>query len=320
MYPEEMASLLHRWADLFDEPFGDCSGLPTYLVSRVAREDVKVALSADGGDELFSGYSHYGVALARERALTRMPATARSVMSASLSRLSPSSLQAIVEHLPLPGTVRHTARRAVVDRVEKLRVMLPDADRAAIYDMALSMWLPAEIGELLGGYQSPRAAFKRAGDFADHMSHCDLRYYLPDDILTKVDRTTMATGLEGREPLLDHRVVEFALRLPLELRRGALGTKHLLRKILYRYVPRELIDRPKRGFAIPLSSWLRGELSGLLDVYLNPGRVREAGVLDPKVVERSLRNFREGGTKLDRVDVNKVWLLLAFEMWRERWA
>jgi asparagine synthase (glutamine-hydrolysing) len=321
MYPEEMASVLTRWADLFDEPFGDCSGVPTYLVSRVARESVKVALSADGGDELFSGYSHYGVALARERALTRMPRGVRSVMSQSLQRLPAASLQAIVERLPLPGQARHTARRAVVDRVEKLRVLLPEADRTAIYDMALSMWLPGEIGPLLGGDYTPRASFGGVrGTFADQMSHCDLRHYLPDDILTKVDRTTMAVGLEGREPLLDHRLVEFALRLPLEMRRGSLGTKHLLRKILYRHVPRPMIDRPKRGFAIPLARWLRGELSGLLEVYLNPGRVRAAGILDPHTVERTVRNLREGGETLDRVDANKVWLLLAFEMWRERWA
>ena len=320
MYPEEMASVLQRWGDLFDEPFGDCSGLPTYLVSRVARESVKVALSADGGDELFSGYAHYGVALQRERAFARMPRSARSALSASLQCLPAHSLNALMERLPLPAPVRHTARRAVVDRIEKLRVMLPDADRAAIYDMALSMWLPAEIGGLLGDYRSPRAPLGGQGSFADHMSRNDLRHYLPDDILTKVDRTTMATGLEGREPLLDHRLVEFALRLPLNLRRGTLGTKHLLRRVLYKYVPRPLIDRPKRGFAIPLARWLRGDLAGLIDVYLNPGRIRAAGVLDPQTVERSVRNLREGGETLDRVDVNKVWLLLAFEMWRERWA
>jgi asparagine synthase (glutamine-hydrolysing) len=152
------------------------------------------------------------------------------------------------------------------------------------------------------------------------MSCCDLRHYLPDDILTKVDRTTMAVGLEGREPLLDHRLVEFALRLPLGLRRGPLGTKHLLRRILYRYVPRAILERPKQGFGVPMSRWLRGELAPLLDAYLAPGRVRDAGILDPALVARTLGNFREGGPRRDRLDVQKVWLLLAFEMWREKWA
>jgi len=174
---------------------------------------------------------------------------------------------------------------------------------------------------MLGGSVSPRPLLNgHARSFADHMSCSDLRHYLPDDILTKVDRTTMAVGLEGREPLLDHRLVEMALRLPLDLRRGPLGPKHLVRRILYRYVPRELLERPKQGFSLPMARWLRGELSGLLDRYLAPERVRAAGILNPAAVERALACFREGGARRDRIDVQKVWLLLAFEMWREKWA
>src|SRR5262249_45988400 len=156
-------------------------------------------------------------------------------------------------------------------------------NQAALYDMAMSFWTPWEIGDLLGSVPSPRERVE-ASNPAEQMVRCDLRHYLPDDILVKVDRTTMANGLEGRDPLLDHRLVAFALRLPLSMRRGALGTKHLLRKILYRHVPRELIERPKQGFAIPLSRWLRGELAPLIDEYLHPARVREAGVFDPDAV------------------------------------
>ena len=165
----------------------------------------------------------------------------------------------------------------------------------------------------MGG--TPRAP----GSFADAMSRNDLRYFLPDDILVKVDRTTMATGLEGREPLLDHRVVEFALNLPLEMRRGALGPKHLLRKVLYKYVPRELIERPKQGFAVPLASWLRGDLAPLVGDYLAPQRIRDAGLFDPDVVSKAVANFRTGGAGNDRLDTQKLWYLLAFEMWREKW-
>jgi asparagine synthase (glutamine-hydrolysing) len=319
--PAEMVGILTRWADLFDEPFGDSSGVPTFLVSRIARESVKVALSADGGDELFSGYQHYDVMLARERMLARIPRPARNALSQALQLLPARSLQGLVDRLPAPASLRHAARRAVVDRLEKLRVVLPEADPAILYDLGMSMWTPAESAQLLGALAPPRPALNdHPRSFADHMSFCDLRHFLPDDILTKVDRTTMAVGLEGREPLLDHRLVEFALRLPLSLRRGSLGTKHLLRRVLYRYVPRAILDRPKQGFGIPMSRWLRGELSPLLDTYLAPGRVRAAGILDPKVVERALSNFRDGGPRRDRLDVQKVWLLLAFEMWREKWA
>jgi asparagine synthase (glutamine-hydrolysing) len=151
------------------------------------------------------------------------------------------------------------------------------------------------------------------------MARCDLRHFLPDDILVKVDRTTMACGLEGREPLLDHRVAEFALRLPYALRRGALGPKHLMRKILYKYVPREIIERPKQGFAVPLSSWLRGDLASLVDEYLAPKRIMDGGVFDPDEVAKAVKNFRDGGAANDRLDTQKIWYLLSFEMWRSRW-
>ncbi|MGZ5038994.1 MAG: asparagine synthetase B family protein, partial [Usitatibacter sp.] len=306
MGPEQMLAVLKDWGDLFDEPFGDCSGTPTFLVSRMAREQVKVALSADGGDELFSGYSHYGVCLEREKSLAKIPVLVRQ----AIAKFPVGALR---------GIGGHAMRRNVTERIEKMHVLFPTLDRSTIYDLAMSFWTPWDVSALLGGEVAPRDCV-RAPAFADQMARCDLRYYLPDDILVKVDRTTMAVGLEGREPLLDHRLAEFALRLPLSMRRGSLGTKHLLRKILYRHVPRELIDRPKQGFAIPLGSWMRGELAPMLDQYLEPKRIRDAGIFDPGMVASALSNFREGGTGNDRLDVQKVWLLAAFEMWRERWA
>jgi asparagine synthase (glutamine-hydrolysing) len=144
----------------------------------------------------------------------------------------------------------------------------------------------------------------------------DFHHYLPEDVLTKVDRTTMAVGLEGREPMLDHRVVEFAFRLPSRLRRGALGPKHIVKKILYRYVPRELVDRPKQGFAIPLEQWLRADLQPLVSDYLDADRIRRAGYFDANVVQRSVRAFYDG----DRKVAEQIWFLLAFELWREKWG
>ena len=315
----DMSDVLADWGNLFDEPFGDTSGVPTYLVSRMAREHVKVALSADGGDELFSGYSHYGVVIDRHRALSRWPRGLRKAAAVPLAAFAGGRAEAIADRLPLPERRRHATRRALLERCSKLAVMLPDADGATIYDLAMSLWTPWEISALLGGATQPRERVEGLASVADQMTHCDLRHYLPDDILAKVDRTTMAAGLEGREPMLDHRLVEFALRLPLSMRRGALGTKHLLRRVLYKYVPRELIERPKQGFAIPLADWLRGELAPLIDEYLSPARVRDGGLLDPQAVRRAVTNFRAGGPGNDRLDVHKVWLLLAFQMWRGRW-
>jgi asparagine synthase (glutamine-hydrolysing) len=319
--PNETAGILTRWADLFDEPFGDPSGIPTFLVSRIARKSVKVALSADGGDELFSGYQHYDAVLEHQRVLARLPWLARHALSRTLRLLPAASLQGWADRFPAPAPLRHAARREGIDRLEKLRAVLPEVAPEAIYDLAMSCWTPTEVARLLGEQLPPRPLLNgHRRSFIDHMSLCDLRHYLPDDILTKVDRATMAVGLEGREPLLDHRLVELALRLPPGLRRGALGTKHLLRRVLYRYVPKAILERPKQGFSVPVSRWLRGELSPLLDTYLAPERIRAAGILDPSVVARALSNFREGGPRRDRLDVQKVWLLCAFEMWREKWA
>jgi asparagine synthase (glutamine-hydrolysing) len=308
----DMIGVLSQWGELFDEPFGDQSGVPTFLVSRMAREHVKVALSADGGDELFSGYSHYGVLLGRERVLRRIPRFARAAIAA----LPTSRLRAALEQLP--GAWRHGARRRYAERIEKLQALLPEFDGPAMYDLAMSFWTPWEAARLVGAEPARRERVV-AHSAAEQMARCDLRHYLPDDILVKVDRATMAVGLEGREPLLDHRLAEFALRLPLNLRRGALGTKHLLRKVLYRHVPRELVERPKQGFSIPLGSWLRGDLAPLLDECLSPASVREAGLFDPAEVRTALANFREGGAANDRLDAQKVWHLMAFEMWRRRW-
>jgi asparagine synthase (glutamine-hydrolysing) len=315
----DMEEVLTCWGDLFDEPFGDSSGVPTYLVSRLAREHVKVALSADGGDELFNGYSHYTVLMERERSLAKWPLPARSMFSKSLGAFGPGSLAAFAGSLPLPAKYRHAARRNLAERLEKLRVMMPALDRTQLYDLAMSSWTPWEVEQLMGDYELRRTRADRTEHFADQMARTDVHHYLPDDILVKVDRTTMACGLEGRDPLLDHRLAEFALSLPLAMRRGPLGAKHLMRKILYKYVPREILERPKQGFGVPLSRWLRGDLAGLVDEYLSPARIRDGGLFDPGQVAAAVRNFRDGGTANDRLDTQKLWYLLAFEMWRGRW-
>jgi len=319
--PEAMKETLAHWGELFDEPFGDSSGVPTLLVSRIAREQVKVALSADGGDELFSGYDQYSVMLARERMMARIPRPLRRALGHALRILPEPAMREAAVGLPLPVSMRHALRRGLFERLDRIQELLPDCDAGALCAVSSTSWRPKEAARLVGQETVPRSALNgHPRSLVDYMSCWDIRHYLPDDILTKVDRTTMAVGLEGREPLLDHRIVDFALRLPVNMRRGALGTKHLLRRILYRYVPRELLERPKKGFSIPLSRWLRGELAGLVDQHLAPERIRAAGILDAEEVARAVRCFREGGPKRDRNDLQKVWLLLAFEMWRGRWA
>ncbi len=212
----DMAGVLAQWGDLFDEPFGDTSGVPTYLVSSMAREHVKVALSADGGDELFSGYSHYGVVLERHRALARWPPRFAGPPRCRSARSAAGAREAIADRLPLPAGKRHAARARAAGA---LREALRDAARARRPDDLRPRDVALDaVGDLRAAGRRHAAARARRGARRlrrPDVVHCDLRHYLPDDILAKVDRTTMAAGLEGREPLLDHRLVEFALRLPL---------------------------------------------------------------------------------------------------------
>lgn len=304
--------VLPRWAQLFDEPFYDPSGVPTYLVSKLASEEVTVVLSADAGDELFSGYNVYGTVLERAARLRRLPGAVRA-LGAGLLRLLP--LEAADRALGRSGAAR-ALRQRVTRRLLRLRDQLGAASDGALYTQAVSVWRPQEVAELIGSYAAVRESPDAyPGGLADQMSLWDLHNYLPGNILTKVDRTTMAASIEGREPLLDHRLVEFALRLPQALRRGSLGPKHLLRKALYKLVPRALIERPKRGFTPPLAAWLRGDLAHLIERYLAPELVARQGLLNPAVVARVVADFRSG----DDGALNHVWSLLAFQMWQEKW-
>ena len=187
-----------------------------------------------------------------------------------------------------------------------------------MYEQAFSVWAKQDARQLTGAGTPPGRLLADIypGNFAEQMCLWDVHNYMPGDILAKVDRATMAVSIEGREPLIDHRIVEFAFRLPLHLRRGSLGSKHLLRKILYKHVPREMVERPKMGFGIPLGEWLRGDLGHLIDDYLHPTEVRNQGLLDDKLVARTVQQFRNGD---DRA-VNRIWSLLAFQMWREQWV
>jgi len=288
--------ILPGWGDLYDEPFADASGIPTLLVSQMAAEHVKVALSADGGDELFSGYTSYDGVFARLNKLKKIPMFVRRGVAGGLGAL-PSG----------------DSTEWALQLKDRIAPQLPSRH----FDQAVRYFSDYELTTLLDG--EPVATRPGCeiypGELGDQMCLWDLNHYMAEDILTKVDRATMAQSIEGREPLIDHRLVEFAFSIPFHLKRGTLGSKHLLRKILYKYVPREVVDRPKQGFSVPLADWLTGELAPLLDQYLDPSRLRAQGIVDPAVASRWVSRLRSG----DRQVVKKVWLLLAFQMWHARW-
>jgi asparagine synthase (glutamine-hydrolysing) len=309
----EALKIAEDWGSLFDEPFGDSSGIPTLLVSRLAREQAKVVLSADGGDELFSGYTVYSRVLERLETLGRVPAWLARASATGISTLAPQRLDPPMLAALVPTLTRVNAVR----KMNRLGGMLGDPTAGRLMDLYVSYWQPKEIAALIGSqHATRRGADSYPGTAADQISLWDFHHYLPEDILTKVDRTTMAVSIEGREPLLDHRLAEFAFRLPLHLRRGSLGPKHLLKRVLYRHVPRFLVDRPKRGFGIPLDRWLRTDLRGLVNEYLADERIRSAGLMDWKIIRQLLANFDRGDSDL----APPLWFVLAFEMWREQWG
>ena len=310
--------VLPKWGDLYDEPFGDSSGIPTLLVSQMAAQQVKVVLSADGGDELFGGYHSYESVFARLQSVESQSAVGRVVRDVAAT-VPWERVDAILAGREASADPGRSASRAISLRLRYLREAQGLSTPGRVFEHVLtsSYWHDEDLTRLLGKQvpRSRRLSDEYPGALGDQMSLWDIEHYLPGDILTKLDRATMAVGIEGREPLLDHRLVEMALSLPHRMRRGSLGPKHLLRKVLYRHVPRGLIERPKMGFAVPLGRWLSGELKSMVDQYLDRGRIGQQGILDPDTVDVVVRRFEAG----DPYSVQRVWLLLAFELWHARW-
>lgn len=310
---DDALRLIHDIAGWFDEPFADSSQLPTFLVSRMTRKHVTVALSGDGGDELFGGYPKYEMLERTWRCVGGLPFVLRSLAGRSLGRIPERWLAGIAGATLDPGRAER-----IGEKTRRLAAALaaPTGDDAA---RALNAVGVDQAGLVIGanGSLTPRRMPDLASalpDLVSRMQAEDMLTYLPDDILTKVDRCSMATSLEARVPLLDHRVVEYVWSLPVALRRGR-EPKALLKSVLARYLPPALIERPKRGFSVPLGKWLSGPLRGWADDLLSPDRLRSDGLLDPGMVrnlwQRHLSNTEQNATGL--------WNILMLRAWSERW-
>jgi asparagine synthase (glutamine-hydrolysing) len=315
---EDALRVIPKLPDIYDEPFADSSQIPTYLVSSVARQQVTVALSGDGGDELFGGYTRYRLASKIWQRLGEIHHAVREPVGSAIRRLSPAAWDRWYGRFEplIPGRFRQTLPG---NKVHKLADLLSVRSPDELYLGLVSQWRkPGEI--VLTGTEhctslTDGAISKVLPDFVDRMMFLDLTTYLPDDILTKVDRASMAVSLEARTPLLDHRVVEFAWRLPQRLKyRSGIG-KWLLRKVLYDHVPRELVDRPKMGFGIPIGEWLRGPLRGWAEDMLDEARLHREGVFSPAPVRRAWQAHL-GGTENHQY---RLWAILMFQAWRDRW-
>jgi len=282
-----------------DEPFGDSSAIPTYMVSKLASESVTVVLSGDGGDELFGGYDRYAVE-SRERAYSRLPRAGRRLLG-WIGNVMPEGAKGrnFLRHIALDGHDRYLDANVLFRMEEKAKLFHPDVwRRMAVHDPSL---------------RAREFLTKHEGCWLSSLQYLDLKQYLPNDILTKVDRMSMAHSIEAREPLLDHKLVEFAATIPAELRlRGRTG-KYIFKKAMEGVLPDAILRRRKRGFAIPLSRWFRGDLNGFVRDILLSKSSRENGIFNPAYVERLL-NLHQNGRNMDL----QIWTMITFELWRRR--
>lgn len=303
---------------VYDEPFADSSQIPTLLLSRLVRRHVTVALSGDGGDELLGGYERYPYALDIYRRQTRLPRSMRRALAAGICSVSPAGWDRFARAMRPLLPRRYAGIREVGAKAHKLAGMLGRDDPVTIYRDLISHWQePGNV--VLQASEKPTvfaggAEFARSHGFFNAMLYLDYASYLPDDILVKVDRAAMAASLETRVPFLDHRLIEFAWRLPASMKLSGRSGKWLLRRVLGRHVPLDLFERPKMGFGIPLGQWLRGPLRDWAESLLDAGRLRQEGYFDATAV-RSIWDAHVAG----RADHQYLlWDVLMFQSWLER--
>lgn len=314
--PDQAMAVIGRLPNLYDEPFADSSQIPTFLVSQMARQHVTVSLSGDAGDELFCGYNRYALTASLWHKLVRLPLPLRRAAAWGLTRLSPQAWSRLAAHTPL-------ARRwsGLGDKVHRGAGVMASRTADELYLRMVSNWEdPASV--VLGGGEPATVLTGAAPALAglsnvERMMVLDMLTYLPDDILTKVDRAAMGVSLETRVPFLDHRVVEFAWHLPLHYKlrqeNGVQTTKWALRQVLYRHVPQALIERPKMGFGVPIDSWLRGPLRAWAEDLLGEQRLRREGYFNPAPVRQKWAEHLSG----QRNWQSPLWSVLMFQAWLE---
>lgn len=307
---EEAIEMIKDLPFFYDEPFADSSAIPTTLVSKAARKDVTVALSADGGDEIFGGYNRYDYMNRYGKTLNSIPKAVRKILVGAMGNISSEKIPVLKNKYNFHN------------RYEKLKIVLNDPSEKEIMlslsqqfnDEQMKSVMKSEFKSLPTMFQSK----EMLEDFKSPLSYMmaiDFQTYMLDDILQKVDRATMTNSLEGREPMLDHRILEFAAQLPDEYKYQNGIKKRILREIAHEYVPQELLDRPKMGFAIPIAKWLKNELRDHVEEYLNEDRIEKQGIFNWAFIAKLKIDFYSGRKEYD----SKLWYFLMFQMWYEKW-
>ena len=307
---QEAIEMIKDLPFFYDEPFADSSAIPTTLVSKAARKDVTVALSADGGDEIFGGYNRYDFMHRYGKTLNSIPKAVRKILVGAMGNISSEKIPVLKDKYNFHN------------RYEKLKTVLNDPSEKEIMlslsqqfnDEQMKSVMKSEFTSLPTMFQSK----EMLEDFKSPLSYMmaiDFQTYMLDDILQKVDRATMSNSLEAREPMLDHRILEFTAQLPDEYKYQNGLKKRILREITHDYIPKELLDRPKMGFAIPIAKWLKNELRDHVEEYLNEDHIEKQGIFNWEFITKLKMDFYKGRKEYD----SKLWYFLMFQMWYERW-
>jgi asparagine synthase (glutamine-hydrolysing) len=306
---QDAIDLIAQLPFFYDEPFADSSAIPTTLVSKIAKQNVTVALSADGGDEVFAGYNRYEMILKYSEKLNKIPGFARKSMAGVMNLVSADSIP-VLKH-----------KYNFAQRYEKTKSILRNTSDQNIMLSLSHLFTEDQINQL------STQSFRKLETYFDSTElknysplafaqAMDYQTYLLDDILQKVDRASMSVSLESREPLLDHRLIEYVAQLPDELKFREGSKKWLLKEIVHQHIPKSVMDRPKMGFAIPIESWLKNELRDLLETYLSETKITETGLFNWNEIEKLKENFLAGRKEFGV----KIWYLISYLMWYERWG
>lgn len=314
---KEAQSVIPNLATIYDEPFADSSQIPTYLVSKIARNNVTVSLSGDGGDEVFCGYNRYSWGKSIWNGTNWIPAPIRSSIASIINKTSPSTIDHAAQILNkvLPSRFK---QQNIGNKLHKIAGVLAAKTPQEMYNGYVSTWKKPE-SVLAGGNQKYLTQtipeYPNIQNISELMMYLDMRSYLPDDILVKVDKAAMANSLETRIPFLDNRIIEFALKLPLDFKLKDNTGKWLLRQVLYKYIPKEYFERPKMGFALPIDQWLRGELKEWANDLLCSETIKQQGYFNPNEVQRYLQEH----TSRKRNWSHHLWSILMFQAWHQHW-
>ena len=315
MQDNDILDLVEKLPFYYDEPFGDSSALPTMIVSKIAREKVTVALSSDGGDEAFCGYSKYFFLNTFSNIFSS--SFKKQILKTSLNIMSENIVENINYWLP-----KNLKQTNIKDKYNKFKRSMNSDSLEEMFSNASSYVDKNDVNKLLNikSKSDVYSLFENKSNLStlNYMMSVDYKTFMSDDVLAKVDRATMSASLEGREPLLDHRIIEYLARVPENIKYKDKQGKYLLRQILYKYLPQEMVDKPKSGFQIPLEEWLKGDLRYLVEKYLDEKRLDDEIFNIKEIIELKNRLFSGKNININ-ININQIWLVIMFEMWKEKW-